>query len=125
MAEPTLARIISDAERGRFPSEDPDVTVVPQPSARHAAVLAFTGHRVVAADVPADWVRRTLPPGDLSAPLCPPFLTALTERLGRRVNNVDAVLLAPPVSAGGTPDRLRLRELVDREHPRVRRALPS
>lgn len=123
MADLSLARIIADVERGRFPSLDPDLTVVPQPSERDAAVLAFTGHSVVAADVPADWVRAALPPDDLSAPLCPPFLTGLTERLGRRVNNVDAVLLAPATAGGDTPERLGLRELTEREHPRVRRAL--
>lgn len=123
MADRTLDGIIADVEDGRFPPQDPYLTVVPQPSARVAAVLAFTGHSVVAADVPADWVRAALPDGDLSAPLCPPFLTALTERLGRRVNNVDIVLLAPATVDGGTPDRLGLCELTDRRHPRVRRAL--
>jgi GNAT superfamily N-acetyltransferase len=123
MAELSLARIVTDVERGRFPSQECDLTVVPQPSARDVAVLAFTGHSVVAADVPADWVRAAVPDGDLSAPLCPPFLTALSERLGRRVNNVDSILLAPEPPDGGAVDGLGLRELTDHEHPRVRRAL--
>jgi len=36
---------------------------------------------------------------DLSAPLNPPFLSVLAARLGRRVNNIDLVAVAPRLPA--------------------------
>ncbi|MFL6077212.1 MAG: hypothetical protein ACJ73S_27775 [Mycobacteriales bacterium] len=115
----TLADILARAEKGEFPAADAGVTVCPAPSAREAAVVAFTAHTVVASDADPDWVRSRLPAGDLGAPLNPPFLTALCARLDRRVNNIDMMLLAPALVAeiGG------LVEVTDRNHPRVRRAL--
>jgi hypothetical protein len=65
-------------------------------------VLAFTSHHVVVADVGPEWVRERLRPGDLSAPLNPPFLAALGAHTGRAVNSIDAVLVAPAES--GVPD---------------------
>jgi hypothetical protein len=120
----TLADILRRIESGVFPPRDLSVTVVPAPSARESCVVGLTGHIVVAADVDPAWVKAQLPDGDLSAPLNPPFLTALADRTGRRVNAIDAILLAPaltgperdPVTAG-------LTEVTDRDHPRVRRAL--
>lgn len=82
-------------------------------------MLAFTGLAVVAADVDPAWVREQLAVPDLSAPLNPPFLTVLTDKLGRRVNNIDAVLLAPRLSGGPAQP---LTPLPDADHPRVRRA---
>ncbi|HEY9391232.1 MAG TPA: GNAT family N-acetyltransferase [Mycobacteriales bacterium] len=99
---------------------DGDLTVLPQPHPRDAAVLAFTGHSVVVADVDQPWVRDRVPEGDLSAPLCPPFLSALTAHLHRRVNNVDMITVAGALS--GAPP-VGLVECADRDHPRVRRAL--
>jgi GNAT superfamily N-acetyltransferase len=99
---------------------DGDLSVVPQPSARDAAVLAFTGHSVVAADVDPAWVRSLVPAGDLSAPLNPPFLCALERRLGRRVNNIDVLAVA---TGAAEPPALDLVESVPGDHPRVRRAL--
>ena len=83
-------------------------------------LLAFTGHSVVVADVDQPWVRDRVPEGDLSAPLCPPFLSALTAHLHRRVNNVDMITVAGALS--GAPP-VGLVECADRDHPRVRRAL--
>lgn len=115
-----LTQVIADVELGRFPAADAGVTVVGQPTPRDAAVLAFTAHSVVAADVEPAWVTATLPAGDLSAPLCPPFLGALSARLGRRVNNIDLVCLAEPLPAAESG--LELRELTDSSHPRVLRS---
>ena len=115
----TLADVLAGAEKGEFPAADAGVTVCPAPSGRAAAVVAFTAHTVVASDADPDWVRSQLPAGDLSAPLNPPFLTALCARLDRRVNNIDMLLLAPPL----TTDTDGLMEITDRDHPRVRRAL--
>lgn len=50
----------------------------------------------------------------------PPFLTALCARLDQRMNNIDLVMLARPLT--GAPP-LSLDEVTDRGHPRVIRAL--
>jgi GNAT superfamily N-acetyltransferase len=95
------------------------VRVVRQPPSGDAAVLAFTAHIVVAADVEPEWVAEWLPAGDLSAPLNPPFLSALSERIDRRVNCIDLVSLAPALD-GPPPIPLTAARLV--AHPRVRRS---
>ena len=118
-AEPFgLREIVAAIEAGHLPPADGGLTVVPGEG--RSAVLAFTAHSVVAADVDPDWVRGRLPPGDLSAPLNPPFLSALSERLGRRVNNIDLIAIAPRLT-GSLP--LPLSEVDGGQHPRVRRAL--
>jgi hypothetical protein len=81
-------------------------------------VVSFPGFIVVAADVDRSWASGLIPAGDLSAPLNPPFLTALGEKLGRRVNNIDMLLLAPPLPDVSIP----LYAVSDLDHPRVRRA---
>jgi GNAT superfamily N-acetyltransferase len=114
-----LAELMHRIEAGRWPSADGAVRVMRQPPSGDAAVLAFTAHIVIAADVGPEWVTERLPPGDLSAPLNPPFLSALCERLDRRVNCVDLVTLAP-VLDGPPPIPLTADRSV--AHPRVRRA---
>lgn len=117
---PSLTDLLRGIEQGAFPPPDGGLSVYPQPSPRDAAVVAFTAHNVVIADVDAQWVHAQNPDGDLSAPLNPPFLTALCHKLGRRVNNIDMVATAP---AAAGPPALPLTELTDRQHPRVCRAL--
>ncbi|MPZ27985.1 MAG: GNAT family N-acetyltransferase [Micromonosporaceae bacterium] len=114
-----LAALLDRIERGGRLPTDPWRSLVPAPAPDTAAVVAFPDHVVVAADVDEPWVRERLPDGDLSAPLNPPFLGALAERLGRRVNCIDGLYLAPAVE--GPPD-LPLRDAPDLDHPRVRRA---
>ncbi|MEQ4207188.1 GNAT family N-acetyltransferase [Actinopolymorpha sp. B17G11] len=115
----TLARVFADVEAGRLPPADGSLHVVPPPSSHTSAVVGFTAHIVVAADVDPDWVDSLVPAGDLSAPLNPPFLSALCARLDRRINAIDMVTLATPL--GGEPP-LPLERLDDADHPRVRRA---
>ncbi|MGW5362104.1 GNAT family N-acetyltransferase [Actinopolymorpha pittospori] len=114
-----LAGVFARVERGEWPPPDGRLRVVAQPSPRSAAVVAFTAHSVVAADVDADWVRSRLDPDDLAAPLRAPFLAALADRLARRVGAVDMVALASPLPG---PPPVALSEWTDSEHPRVRRA---
>lgn len=116
----SLSDLLRRVERGEYPPADGGLSVYPQPSPRDAAVLAFTAHNVVVADVDPDWVRALNSDGDLSGPLNPPFLTALCDKLGRRVNNVDIVATAAAMHG---PPSLPLTEVTDRAHPRVRRAL--
>ncbi|TWD80727.1 hypothetical protein FB561_1815 [Kribbella amoyensis] len=121
----TLADILRGIEHGVFPAPDLAVEVVPAPSERDSCVIGLTGHIVVAADVDPAWVTQQLPPGDLSAPLNPPFLRALEERTGRQVNAIDAMLLAPALTdpAERSAAVACLVELTDHDdHPRVRRA---
>lgn len=120
----TLADILRGIEAGVFPAPDLSVTLVPAPSERYNCVVALTAHIVIAADVDPAWVAERVPAGDLSAPLNPPFLHALEQKTGRRVNAIDAMLLAPALT-----DRLEraaaiegLTELTDRDHPRIQRA---
>ncbi|MFI6154425.1 GNAT family N-acetyltransferase [Kitasatospora sp. NPDC051170] len=118
-----LAEILADAAGGVFPPPDGSVTVVAQPSPRDVGVLAFAAHAVVFLDEDPAWVEETLAavPGDaLAAPLCPPFLTALAERTGLVVGAVDLLTCAERLP--GEP-ALPLTEVLDREHPRVLRAL--
>jgi RimJ/RimL family protein N-acetyltransferase len=116
----TLNDLLARAAAGVFPPADGGLTVLPQPSQRDAGVIAFTGHNVVFADVDAGWVRGLLPAGDVAAPLAPPFLLAVAERLGRKVNSVDVLTVAP---AQPGPPPMELTEITGTEHPRVLRAL--
>lgn len=115
----TLPEILARAADGQVPEPGAGPTVVPQPSPRHAGVIAFTAHNVIFADVGEDWIRSRLPEGDLSAPLNPPFLRDLEERTGRRVNNIDMLALAAPETG---PAPVDLAEVTDAAHPRVERA---
>lgn len=127
----TLAELLLKIERGEFPPADGQITVLPQPSPRDAAVVSFTGHIVVVADVDPAWVRTLLPPGELSEAFTPPFLGALADKTGRRVNAIDLLALAPPQAAPPSPAALPPPgagdaglplAAVDIDHPRVRRA---
>ncbi|MFI7027860.1 GNAT family N-acetyltransferase [Microbispora rosea] len=115
----TLADVLARAAGGHPPEPGAGPTIVPQPSARHAGVIAFTAHNVVFADVGEDWIRSRLPRDDLSAPLNPPFLRDLEERTGRRVNNIDLLTLAAPAEG---PPPVELAEVADAAHPRIERA---
>jgi hypothetical protein len=81
------------------------------------AVVGFSRHFIVAAEVPEGWVREQLREGDLAAPLGPRFLTALGSKLGRRDDGVDMLLAAP-----GLDGEAGLREVEPGDHPRVLRA---
>ncbi|WP_327244256.1 GNAT family N-acetyltransferase [Streptomyces sp. NBC_01320] len=118
-----LAQILTAAAHGRFPPPDGSTTVVAQPNARDAGVLAFTAHSVVVTDEDPDWVRTTLAgtPGDaLAATMNPHFLGALLARTGRHMNTIDLLTVAGALP--GEPE-IGLREIEDPEHPRVARAM--
>ncbi len=115
-----LRRLLEDVAAGTFPDADGVVEFVDQPSPRDCGVIALTAHSVVFADVDRGWMRALLPADDLSAPLNPPFLRALEERTGRRVNNIDMLMVAGPLPG---PPPVALTEISDVGHPRVRRAL--
>ncbi|WP_435855008.1 N-acetyltransferase family protein [Streptomyces massasporeus] len=115
----TLADILDAAARGVFPPADGGTTIVPQPSARDAGVLAFTAHSVVFSDEDPDWVRGVLARTEcdaLAATMNARFLTALMDRTGRTSDTVD-VLLTGAALPGEPP--VALTEVDDPGHPRV------
>jgi len=119
-AKERLAAILRDAAKGSFPPADGGVTVLPQPSARDAGVWGFTAHAVVFADVDQGWVTGHLDPDNLSAPLGPPFLQALSAATNRLPGSIDMLCFAEPV---GGPPLIELTREPDLSHPRVARAL--
>ena len=60
--------------------------------------MSFPGYVVVAADIDRFWLDSWTSDGDFGAPIGPPFLSALEERLRVEAGNLDAVLLAAPAA---------------------------
>ncbi|MFJ9578251.1 GNAT family N-acetyltransferase [Streptomyces sp. NPDC101191] len=118
-----VARILGAAARGEFPPPDGTTTIIAQPNGRDAGVLSFTAHSVVFLDEDPDWIRAELAAAStdpLVASMTPRFHAALMARTGRYVNAVDLMTVAGALP--GEPG-IALREIEDKEHPRVARAL--
>jgi GNAT superfamily N-acetyltransferase len=115
-----LRALLEEAARGRFPPPDGAVRVMPAPPGRFDAVVAFTAHHVIAADVEPDETLAHLPSPDLGAPVNAEFLAWLGSRLGSPPGSLDVVLGAPGL-LGASADPL-LREAGRRTHDRVDRA---
>lgn len=115
----TLRDILDAAAEGAFPPPDGGTTVLPQPSARDAGVIAFTAHSVVFTDEDPAWVYDALRAVDcdaLAATMNARFLAALMDRTGRRGDTVDVLTVGSPLP--GEP-ALALTEIDDPRHPRV------
>ena len=95
-----LGRMLDEAARGRFPPFDFAVEVVDPLPGLFDVLVGFTGHYVLAAPVPAEEVQAQLPEGDLTAPVQPPFLTWLGQRLGTGAGILDGVLAAVGTGRG-------------------------
>jgi GNAT superfamily N-acetyltransferase len=116
-----LRVMLDAAASGRFPAPDGEIEVVPSPGDCVGAIVAFTGHFVLAAGVaPAD-VRARAPRGDFSVPLSPPFLTWVGERIDAVAGTHD-VLLAAPAETGPLPHELEEVDAGELSHPRIDRA---
>lgn len=92
--EHRLVRLLRDAARDRFPRADLAVEILDAPPGPSDAVVAFSGHNVVAAGVDADDVRAHLSGDDPGGPLSAPFLTWLGLQLETPPGSVDVVLVA-------------------------------
>ena len=111
-----LAPILAAAAEGRFPPADGAVDVLPPDRGGMRAVVAFTGHAYVLADVD---------PGELTGRGADGYGGATRADVlvwlagsGGRAGSLDVVL----VSAGAPGPSLPRRTDLD-EHPRVRRAV--
>ena len=115
-----LARLLHDAAFGRFPQPDGAVAVMPAPPGPADAVVSFTAHTVVAADVPEAEVADRLDSSDLGAPMSARFLHWLSGRLNSEPGSLDAVFAA--VGVEETPGLNLIPNARLREHPRAVRA---
>jgi len=116
-----LQVLYADLIAGVYPPVDGLTEVMPPPSGAAGAILAFTGHCVVAADVDPVWIERACPPWDLLAAMSPTFILTLEERLGFVAGPLDLVLCAP--SEAGATEIALIEEDAAYLHARVRRAL--
>jgi GNAT superfamily N-acetyltransferase len=114
-----LRTILEDAARGRFPPPDGAVEVVPSPPGAADAVIAFTAHSIVAADVSEGEVLAHLDATDLGAPVGADFLSWLGRRLQSTPGSLDVVLAAPGLADAGVGV---LREAGGATHDRIQRA---
>jgi GNAT superfamily N-acetyltransferase len=117
-----LLEVLLEAARGRPPAPDGTVEVLPPPGGRAAAaVVAFTAHSYLLADVDPALAQARLRDGDPGAPTLPAFLTWLAGEVGARAGQLDAVLVAPGLQ-GPPPLALEPRGGLE-DHHRVARAL--
>jgi GNAT superfamily N-acetyltransferase len=117
--EHPLAAMLHAAAHGNHPPPDGFVEVMPSPGGPADAIVDFTAHLVVAADVPEEDVMNQFPAGDLSSWTHPSFQLWLAERLGSRPGSRDLVMAAPPADHADI-DLISRDDL--EEHDRVRRA---
>jgi GNAT superfamily N-acetyltransferase len=113
-----LESIIAAVEAGERLPTQPWYRVVAFPGTE--MVMGFPGLNVIVTEQEPEWVEKQIPFEDLSIPLNPPFLSAMEAKTGRRVNNIDIIMLGPRL-AGEPP--IELTRVTDADHPRVRRAL--
>jgi GNAT superfamily N-acetyltransferase len=122
-AATALRRTVEDAAAGRFPPADGATDLLPSPDGSVHAVLAFTAHHIIAADVDPDDATARLDPHDIAAPMGAPFLAWLGSRLGAVAGTLD-VVLAARAGAGAPPFPDELHEITpDSSHARITRAL--
>ena len=114
-----LAAILRDAAHGRFPAFDGAVEVLASPGPPCDALIGFTGHYVLAADVDAREVASRWPTGALRVPFSPAAQVWLAERIGRQPLTHDALLVTLADGRGAPP---WLRRDDDAGHPRVAEA---
>jgi hypothetical protein len=118
-----LAAILDAAARGRFPAADGAVDVLPADGDGTRAVVAFTGHAYVLADVAGDALPRRMPDGragGFGGALHPDVLRWLAGG-DRQIGSIDVVLVARGVGSAPAP-ATRLDDVLA-EHARVQRAL--
>jgi len=114
--EHPLAVALAAAAHGPYPPVDGRVEVVASPGPPCDALVAFTGHYVLAAAVDADEVAARWPVGALSLPFAPASLVWLADLLGRAPLTHDALLVS--IGEGhGAPSWLRRDD--DLAHARI------
>ena len=123
-----LAELLRTAAAGEPPPADLATVLVPRPPGPVSAVLGFTGHHVVAADVEPGWLAETRDVSDFGSVMRAPFLAALGAHVGARAGHLDVLLVATAGDEPAEAAAVRAVDLVEAEpvssdHGRVLRAL--
>ena len=122
MGQHRLAQLLMEAACDSFPPPDGSIEVLPSAPGRSDAVVAFTAHHVIAADIEPPEVLARLDPQDVGAPMSAEFLAWLASRLATRAGMLDLVMVAPrPGLDERLPELTARDDLV--EHPRLARSL--
>jgi GNAT superfamily N-acetyltransferase len=111
MTHPLLT-VLAEAARGRPPEADGRVDVLPPLGGPLDALVVFTAHSYVVADIDQELARSRLQTDDPGTPTLPASLGWLAERLGAQARQLDAVLAAPGQD-GAPPLRLERRTDLD------------
>src|SRR5689334_15378063 len=91
-----LEVMMRDAARGRVPEPDGSIDVVcGTPEGARGALVMFTAHLVVAADVEPDEIHARVAPGDFASWTAPQFFTWFGDRVDGEPGDFDVVLVAP------------------------------
>ena len=105
-AVPHLAELLAQIGQGRSLPADGSVTLLPAPAGKAvAAVLGFTAHHLIAADVDHAWLEKWLVPtsdsrpAEIGLPLQPPFLAALGSQLDARPGGQDVLMVSTATAA--------------------------
>jgi hypothetical protein len=119
MVHPLLG-VLLEAARGRPPQPDGRVDVLPPLPGPVDAMVAFTAHSYVVADVDPELARSQLRRDDPGAASLPAFLAWLAAQLGTRAGQLDIVLAASGLT-GAPPVQIQPRTDLE-HHRRVARA---
>ncbi len=120
-----LAELLERIGRGRSLPADGAVTLLPAPAGRAvAAVLGFTAHHLIAADVDPQWLNSQLGDSEMTRPMKPDFLAVLGEHLDAKPGGQDTLLVAGRLGVhSGTVQMAVATNPAALNHPRVDRAL--
>jgi hypothetical protein len=91
----SVLSLLEQAAASSFPSDSGEVEVLPSPSGSCDAVVALTGHSIVASAVTESWIEEHVPRDDLTGPMRPDFVAALAAELGTKPGSIDVLLAAP------------------------------
>lgn len=94
-AVPHLAELLAQIGQGRSLPADGSVTLLPAPAGKAvAAVLGFTAHHLIAADVDHAWLEKWLVPAsdsrpaEIGLPLQPRLVARSSKQCTRRCSNI-------------------------------------
>ena len=119
--EQALAVVMRDAARGRVPEPDGSIDVVRgTPEGALGALVMFTAHLVVAADVEPDEIHARVAPGNFASWTAPELFEWFGERVDGTSGSFDVVLVAP--GERRSPAAALSPAPPDFDHPRVRSA---